>query len=94
MSKVELSGRIDRPGGSDEKVTVHRNADRCHFEGGGCRHAGEGDLRKHASPTPPTTTGSRSTAHERLRLKRLKEMEQELSQLKRMYADMALENGH
>lgn len=26
-------------------------------------------------------------------LKRLKEMEQELSQLKRMYADMALETG-
>src|SRR5690606_4575037 len=41
--KVELSGRL-RPGGSNEEVAIHRDADRLDPEGSRRRCAGEGDL--------------------------------------------------
>jgi hypothetical protein len=92
MSKVEFSGTM-QPGGSDEKITIHRNPDCSNSQGGGCRHAGQGDLsqarhlRRHYYNWKSKYGGMSASD-----LKRIKELESENAKLKRMYADMALEN--
>ena len=40
------------PGGSDEEVAIHGDADRLDFEVGGCRDAGQVDLRMDRNDRP------------------------------------------
>jgi len=92
MSKVEFSGRIG-PGGSHEEGTFYRDPDHWDPEGSGCRNFGERALpQPRISDATYYNWKSKYGGMSASDLKRLKEMERELSQLKRMYADMAMEN--
>ena len=92
MSKVEFSGTI-YPGGSDEKsrftetqiVNILKEAEAGMQVKEVCRKHGIPDATYY---NWKSKYGGMSASD----LKRLKETEQQLSQLKRMYADMALEN--
>ena len=76
----------------DEKVTIYGDTDRLDFKGGGCGAWGEAlpharDQRGHVLQLEVEVRGlSASELH------RLRETEGELGKLKRMYADLALEN--
>ena len=77
----------------DEKITIYGFTDRLDFKGGGCGAWGEGalphvrDQRGHVLQLEVEVRGlSASELH------RLRETEVELGKLKRMYADLALEN--
>ena len=77
----------------DEKITLDGDTDRLDFKGGGCGAWGEGAL-PHARISEATFYNWKSkygglSASE---LHRLRETEGELGKLKRMYADLALEN--
>ena len=85
---MELSGRM-QAGVPDEKVTIYGDTDRLDFKGGGCGAWGEGTL-PHARDfyNWKSKYGGLSASE----LHRLRETEGELGKLKRMYADLALEN--
>jgi putative transposase len=92
MPKVEFSGTI-HPGGSDEKTRFTENQIIAILKEGEAGVEVKEICRKHGNSDATyynwkSKYGGMSTSD----LKRMKEMEQELSQLKRMYADMALEN--
>ena len=89
---MELSGRM-QAGVPDEKVTIYGDTDRLDFKGGGCGGWGEGDL-----PQTRDQRGNVLQLEGEVRgmsaseLRRLRETEGKLGKLKRMYADLALEN--
>ena len=81
-------------GKSDEEVTVHRVADGGDSEGRGSRGAG-GTAHPQARISAATYYHwkSKYAGAGVAELKRLRELEVENSKLKRMYADLALENA-
>jgi putative transposase len=81
-------------GKSDEEVTVHRIADRGDSEGRGSRVPVAQLTRKHGiSAATYYHWKSKYAGAGLAELKRLRELEAENSKLKRMYADLALENA-
>jgi hypothetical protein len=92
--EVDFPGRNCVSGRSDEEIEIHGSADRCDPEG---RRRGvpvAQILRKHGISHATfykwkSKYGGASLAE----LKRLKELEAENAKLKRMFADMALENA-
>ena len=91
--EVDFSGRIAESGGSNETQPIHRDAGRLDLEGGRRWGVGEGHL-----PAPWNRLGDVVPVEVEVRgmgaseLRRTKELEAELGQMKRMYADLALEN--
>lgn len=93
--EVDFSGRIFCRGESDEEEQVQRIADRCDPEGGGSRRAGGADPARvrHISQATYYVWKSRYGGARVAELRRLKKLEAENARLKRMYADLALENA-
>jgi putative transposase len=95
--KVEHSGGLV-PGGSDEEITIHGDADCLELKAGrqrtvgqgavpGARHLG-GDLTQLEVLNWKSKYGGMEASD----LRHMKELEAENAKLKRMYADLALEH--
>jgi putative transposase len=81
------------PGDSDEEITILRNADRRDSERSETGRAVKEICRKHGiSEATYYNWKSKYGGLEASDLKRLRELEGELSQYKRMYAELAREN--
>lgn len=88
-----LSGSISLQGGSGhEAIAVHGSADSGGAQGGRCRSVAE-ICRKHSISDQTYYNWKAKYGGATLsELKRLRELEAENAKLKRMYADLALEN--
>jgi putative transposase len=92
--QVDFSGRMICQGGSDEEVEVQRITDCGDLEGGGTRVPVAQVLRQHGiSQATYYSWKAKYGGASLAELKRLRELEAENSKLKRMYADLALENA-
>jgi putative transposase len=91
---VDFSGRIICSGRSDEKVAIHRVANSGGAEEGEAGVPVAQIMRKHGiSQATYYNWKSKYGGASAAELKRLKELEAENAKLKRMYADLALENA-
>ena len=80
-------------GGSDEEIEIHGVADSSDPEGSRCRDTVSEIWRKHGiSSATYYKWKAKYGGLDMAELKRVKELEAENAKLKRMYADLALEN--
>ena len=93
MRTFLLFGSIERQEVLHEEVTVYRERDCWDLEGGGCRVPVGDVIRRHGIST--TTYYKWKSKHGGLdasELKRIKELEAQLSEFKQIVADLTLEN--
>ena len=89
-----MMASAERNRSAHEEVEVHGGADRRDLEGRGSRRARGGSARRHGiSRATYFLWRSKYAGTTVSELKRIKELEGENAKLKRMYAELALENA-